>query len=139
MRVPTGGQIKLSDFYTSNNTGILTHRFDDVANRDIFFNGSGASFGAVNLDGASSQWTGSFNFSDKYYRVTFFAPFPNNNYSVNITITENQSASGIRDGFIAVGAIGNKQPGSFDIQFVTTDDDRISYVRAFQASCDWLG
>ena len=29
--------------------------------------------------------------------------------------------------------------GSFDIQFVAADEVAISYVRAFQASCDWLG
>ena len=140
LRVPTGGQIKLSDFYTSNNTGTLVHVFNDVTNQNIFTDGSGASIVAINLDGASGEWTGSFDSSDKYYRVTFFAPFPNTNYSVNITITDNQSASGVRTDFIVFGAIGNQQPGSFDIQFVQTEDgESISYVRAFEASCDWLG
>ena len=139
LRVPTGGQIKLSDFYTSNNTGTLRHVFDDIANENIFTNGYGASFEAINLNGASGPWNGSFDSSDKYYRVTFFAPFPNTNYSVNITITDNQSASGAHANFIILGDIGNQQPGSFDIQFVSADDVRISYVREFQASCDWLG
>jgi hypothetical protein len=138
LRVPTSGLIKLSDFYTSNNTGSLTHVFNDETDENILTDGTGASFTAVNLGGASAQWTGSFNAIDKYYTVIFFNPFPNNNYSITVTITDNRSASGFPNN-VVFGDIAGKNPGYFSIQFVASIDNRISYVRQFQAACDWLG
>lgn len=140
-KIPFSGQISFSQFFASNNTGTLTHVFDDVNNVNLLTNGTGATFIIQNITGASGPWTGNFDVTDKYYTVSFNNPFPNTNYSINITIVDNQSASGVRIGFLNFGAIANKQPGSFDVQFYQNEDPipSISYVRAFSASCDWLG
>jgi len=139
LKVPTGGKISFSQLWASNNTGTLTHVFDDVNNKNTFFQGSGATFTAQNQGGASSTWDGNFNSGDKYYTVYFNTPFPNTNYSINISIIDNRSASGVADAHVVFGAIGSKSAASFNVQFVATKDNRISYVRSFSASCDWLG
>ena len=138
LKVPTGGQISFSQLWASNNTGTLTHVFDDVNNVTTLSQGSGATFVIQNQGGASSPWNGNFNYGDKYYTVYFNTPFPNTNYSINISIIDNHSASGV-DAGVVFGAIGNKYPNAFDVQFVATNTDGISYVRSFSASCDWLG
>lgn len=129
--------------YTYQNvtvTGALTHVFDDVNNVNTLFNGSGANFQNYNLDSPDgTPCTGSLNYESKYYRVTWNNQLPTNDYSLNITILDNQSSSGAHAGFISLCAIGQKTSQYFDVQFYHNQDpiNSISYVRSFSASATY--
>lgn len=125
---------------TIRNTGTLTHIFDNDTNTNTLFDGTGATFENKNPnapDGVPCD-SNNFNYSQKYYRVYWNTAFPNSSYTLNISILDNQSASGDHDGFINLCSIANKTASSFDIQFVETEDDNsISYVRSFSASASY--
>ena len=121
------------------NTGTLTHIFDNDTNTNTLFNGTGATFVNQNPnapDGVPCD-SNNFNYSQKYYTVYWNTAFPNSNYTLNITILDNQSASGDHDGFINLCSIANKTTSSFDIQFYASNVNAISYVRSFSASASY--
>jgi hypothetical protein len=121
------------------NTGTLTHIFDNVNNTNTLINGTGATFVNQNPDAPDGVPCDSnnFNYSQKYYTVYWNTAFPNSNYTLNITILDNQSASGDHAGFINLCSIANKTASSFDIQFYASDVNGISYVRSFSASASY--
>jgi hypothetical protein len=119
--------------YTVSYTSSVYHVFDDESNSTINFTQSGA-VGSIQNDGANGGYcTGSLDYGQKYYTVTWPTPFTNNNYNYNITITENLSASGYWEGSIALCAV-NKYADRIDFQFYVNYDEAgypISFCRAF--------
>jgi hypothetical protein len=119
--------------YTVSYTSSVYHVFDDESNSTINFTQSGA-VGSIQNDGANGGYcTGSLDYGQKYYTVTWPTPFTNNNYNYNITITENLSASGYWEGSIALCAV-NKYADRIDFQFYVNYDEAgypMSFCRAF--------
>jgi hypothetical protein len=121
------------------NTGTLTHTFDNDTNTNTLFDGTGATFENKNPNAPDDVPCDLNNFNDlqKYYRVYWNTAFPNSSYTLNISILDNQSASGDHDGFINLCSIANKTTSSFDIQFYASNINAISYVRSFSASASY--
>lgn len=121
-----------------NNTGTLTHVFDDVNNVNELFNGTGASFvNEVPEDPGGHEADTSFNINAKHYTVTWFNPFSNANYTPSVTVLDNRTASGYYSGMVLFD-VADIQAGSFKVQFKTTTKNPgpqdLGYVRAFSAS-----
>lgn len=121
-----------------NNTGTLTHVFDDVNNVNELFNGTGASFvNEVPEDAGGHDGDTSFNVNAKHYTITWNTPFSNANYTPSVTIIDSRTASGYYSGMVFFD-VADIQAGSFKVQFKTTtkspDPQDLGYVRSFSAT-----
>lgn len=121
-----------------NNTGTLTHVFDDVNNVNELFNGTGASFvNEVPEDAGGHDGDTSFNVNAKHYTITWNTPFSNANYTPSVAIIDSRTASGYYSGMVFFD-VADIQAGSFKVQFKTTTKDPgpqdLGYVRSFSAS-----
>ena len=121
-----------------NNTGTLTHVFDDVNNVNELFNGTGASFvNEVPEDAGGHDGDTSFNVNAKHYTITWNTPFSNANYTPSVNIIDSRTASGYYSGMVFFD-VADIQAGSFKVQFKTTTKSPgpqdLGYVRSFSAT-----
>lgn len=121
-----------------NNTGILTHEFDDNNNTNILSEGTGATFyNEVPNDEGGHDGDTSFNEYAKHYTISWFNSFSNANYTPSVSIIDSRTASGFNSG-MELFAISNITASSFKVQFRTTTKSPgpqdLGYVRSFSAS-----